>query len=289
VTASHTEAPNHNTTTCYTRYRCRRPECVARANASDRERRRKKREGTYQRYADAAPVRAHVQQILAAGGSRRAIAAHAGVTEKTIRDLLPTRVDGVRMPCRHRMFAENAERILAVPAEDVIPPYAPALGSIRRLRALVADAWPMLRVAPRVGVGSRYVSQLLGRASVYTDFSVRGTTALSVARAYDELRGKRSTQCGVGIKAARYARELAKTRNWPPTRYWDQFPGAIDDPHFTPDYRRTRREIVAEDAHWLMSGSRLSRADAAQRIGVSPSYVDHAFADFPEYAVEVAE
>ncbi|MGW2937639.1 hypothetical protein ACWDA7_38840 [Streptomyces sp. NPDC001156] len=289
LAAADREPPNHDTLTCTTRYNCRRPACVERARANERARRKLQSQGAYARFADAEPVRLHVQQIIAAGGTVNAIAIRTGLSDRTVRDLLPVRPDGSRAPLKHRMLTENAERLLALKPEDVIPQYVLALGTVRRLQALVADAWPMVWAAPRVGLGSKYVGQLMARSAACKELPVLGTTALKVARGYDELRGKRSTRYGVSAKGARCARALAKTRSWPPTRYWDQFPGAIDDPHFTPDYQRTRREIVAEDAHWLMTKGRLSRADAAERIGVSTSYIDHAFADYPEYAVGVTE
>lgn len=282
------EAPHHNNLTCYTNYHCRLPECAERYRANERNRRRAKKQGLYQRYTDAAPVRTHVQQLIAAGASPRGVAIRATVSDKVVRDLLPARPDGTRAPLKRRLLVDNANRLLALTADDVIPHYVPVLGTKRRLQAMVADGWPMTHVAQETELYPSYVSQLLWRASTCDDLKVLGTTALAVARGYDRLRGKKPSRHGVSRKAVSVARDMGKDRAWPTTAYWDGFPGAIDDPHFESMYGVTRRLIVAQDANWVIRTSGLDRYAAADRLGVSRAYIDHAFRDHPEYAVEVA-
>ena len=288
MTRRGTEAPHHNNLTCYVNYGCRLPECVERYNANERDRRKKQREGTYERHTDAAIVRAHVQQLVAAGASPRGIADRAGVADKTVRDLLPTRADGTRTPHKYRVLTANAEKLLALTPEDVIPQFVSALGTIRRIQALVADGWPMIYLAGHVGLYPSYISGLIMRANTLADLKVRGSTALAVARGYDDLRGKKPRQHGASNRGVRLARQISKDRRWPPASYWDQYPGAIDDPDFTPLYGVTRREIVAQDAHELIRICGLDRHAAAVRLGVTKSYIDHAFRDFPQYALEQA-
>lgn len=288
MTTAVREAPHHRNTTCYTNYTCRRPDCVERYNANERNRRRQKKQGDYQRYTDAGPVRAHVQQLIAAGASPRGIATCAQVSDKVVRDLLPTRPDGTRTPLKHRVLTVNASKVLAVTADDVVPHYTLALGTIRRLQALVADAWPMNYAAEQAGLYPSYVSQLLWRASAYDGLKVRGTTALAVARAYDGLRSRKPTRNGITRKAATTARSIGKSRSWPPTKYWDQHPGAIDDPHFIPEYGKLRAQIIAEEAHWLMTAGRLDREQAAARLGVSLFSVDRALREHPQIEQELA-
>ena len=103
----------------------------------------------------------------------------------------------------------------------------------------------------------------------------------------DALRGKRPGRHGVTAKGVAMARALAKNRGWPPTRYWDAFPGAIDDPHFTPEYGRTRLEILAEDGAWAMAGG-VDRDLVADRLGVDRSYLDRALAAHPAPESEAA-
>lgn len=271
------EAPNHDTTTCFTKYKCRRPACVERYNANERERKRLKKQGDYQRFADAAPVRAHVLQLIAGGATPYGISRQSGASDTTVRGLLPRQSPGRHAPLRHRMLAENAAKLLALAPEDVIPRYTPALGTVRRIQALVANGWPMISLGEHVGLYPKYVGELVGKAG-RGETRVWGTTALAVARAYDTLRGRKPTRHGVDKAAAAYARDFARDRDWPPSRYWDEFPGAIDDPHFTPEYGKTRLEILAEDGVWAMTGGSIDRELIAERLGVDRSYLDKALA-----------
>ncbi|MFE3678786.1 hypothetical protein [Streptomyces griseus] len=258
TTAIHREAPNHNTLTCYTRYKCRLPECVERYRANERDRRRQHRRGEYRRLTDADPVREHVQQLLATGASPRAIAARADVADRVVRDLL----------------ADNAAKLLAVAPDDVVPQYVPALGSVRRLQALVADGMPMIYIAPHVDLYPSYISSLLWRAEELDNHQVLGTTALGINRGYDHLSGKNPLRYGATRKSKALARSLGASRNWPTSKYWARFPDAIDDPHFTPEYKVTQAEILAEETRWLIETAGLTRTEAAERLGKHRSYID---------------
>lgn len=282
------EAPHHRNLTCYVNYECRRPDCVDRYNAHERDRRRQKRQGTYARYTDAAPIRAHVHQLLAAGASARNIADRADVADKTVRDLLPTRADGTRTPLKHRMLTTNAHKILAIRPEDVIPRYVSAVGTLRRAQAAITDGWPMTHLAEQAGMHPSYISNLLLRADTIDDLKVYGTAAHAIARVYDDLRGKKPERHGISRKGAAAARRYGKTRNWPPTSYWDQFPGAIDDPHFIPEYGKLRAQIIAEEAAWLMTIGRLNRDQAAARLGIARFTIDRALREHPQDGLEVA-
>lgn len=281
------EAPNHDTTTCFTKYKCRRPACVERYNANERERNRLKKQGTYQRFADAAPVREHVLQLIAAGATPHGIARQSGASDTTVRGLLPRQSSRRHAPLRHRILAENAAMLLALTPDDVIPRFTPALGTVRRIQALVANGWPMIRLGAHVGLYPTYVGDLVDRAA-RGETRVRGTTALAVACGYDMVRDWKPTRHGINKAAAAYARDFARGRDWPPTRYWDQFPGALDDPHFLPEYGKPRLRVVAEEASWLMTVGRLDRALAAERLGVDRSYLDRALAAHPMPGMGVA-
>jgi len=283
VTEALREAPNHDTTTCVTKYKCRRQACVERYNANERERKRLKKQGNYQRFTDAAPVREHVLQLIAAGATPYGIARQSGASDTTVRGLLPRRSPRRHAPLRHRILAENAAMLLALTPESVIPRFTPALGTARRIQALVANGWPMITLGEHFGLYPKYIGELISRAT-RGETRVKGTTALTVARAYDILRGRKPTSRGVTKSAAGYARDFARDRDWPPTRYWDQFPGAIDDPHFVPEYGRTRLEILAEDGRWALAGGS-DRDLVAERLGVDRSYLDRALAAHTQLAV----
>lgn len=274
TTAIRREPPNHNKLTCYINYGCRLPACVERYRANGRDRRRAQKEGSYQRLTDAGPVLAHVQQLIATGASPRAIALRANVNDRVVRDLLPGRPDGTRAPRRYRVLAANANKVLAVTADDVVPHYVPALGSIRRLQALVADGMPMIHIAPHVDLFPSYVSNLLWRAADLDDLKVRGTTYLAISRGYEQLRGKNPLRYGATPKSKAIARRIGASRNWPTTRYWARFPDAIDDPHFTPEYKVTKADVLAEEARWLISVAGLSRTQVAERLRKDRTYID---------------
>ncbi|EGE40840.1 hypothetical protein GTY83_07275 [Streptomyces sp. SID4928] len=274
TTAIRREAPNHNTLTCYTRYKCRLPECVERYRANERDRRRQHRRGEYRRLIDADPVREHVQQLLATGASPRAIAARADVADRVVRDLLPARQAGARTPHKYRVLADNAAKLLAVTPDDVVPHYVPALGSVRRLQALVADGMPMIHIAPHVDLYPSYISGLLWRADELDNHQVFGTTALAITRGYNHLSGKNPLRHGATRKSKALARRIGASRNWPTSKYWARFPDAIDDPHFTPEYKVTQAEILAEETRWLIETAGLTRTEAAERLGKHRSYID---------------
>lgn len=287
MTTAVREAPHHNTVTCYTNYRCRLPECVERYNATVRARTAAKAAGTYDKLVDARPVRAHVQTLVAAGATPRGIAVQAQVNEKAVRHLLPA-THGGRWPRKHRVLKENARRILAVTVDDVTAPRLNPTGTVRRIQALVADGWPMNHLAPRLDLSPNYVWQLLKRARTEPDITVAASTARKVGAAYEDLRGKRPTRHGVSKQSRDGARQHAAARSWPDSRYWADRMDVIDDPHFEPLYGVTRREIVAQDAGWLMRTNGLDKKAAAERLGVDKSYIEHAFRDHPQYAVAVA-
>jgi hypothetical protein len=221
------------------------------------------------------------------GATPHGIARQSGASDTTVRGLLPRPSPRRHAPLRHRILAENAAMLLALAPQDVIPRFTPALGTVRRIQALVANGWPMIALGEQVGLYPKYVWELVDRAA-RDETRVKGTTALAVACGYDKLRSRKPARHGIDKSAAAFAREFAQDRGWPPARYWDQFPGALDDPHFTPEYGRTRLEILAEDAGWLMVTSRLDRDLAAERLGVDRSYLDRALAAHPQAGMAVA-
>jgi hypothetical protein len=281
VTTAVREAPHHRNLTCYTDYRCRRPECVERRNAWQRDLRRKQREGQ-PALIDAKPVREHIQTLQAAGTSVYRIALMAGVNDWTVRAFLPS--SSGRRARKHSTTPEIARKILAVTTEAASSGYMDGTGTRRRIQALVAAGWPLRSMAEHLDLHPTYVGDLLRRG----DRPVFTATAEKIARAYDQLKKQRPARRGVDPRAIKRARERAAENRWPTPKYWDEHRDDIDDPHFQPLYGVTRREIVAQDANELMRFSGLDRATAAHRLGVSKAYIDHAFRDHPQYAIGVA-
>ena len=259
------EAPHHETLTCYTNYGCRRPECVERKQRWADERKAAIRTGTWQPYVDAAPVRRHIVTLLTSGLTQDRIAALAGVPHQSIADF----TGGIRgRGIRHRTSASIAARILAIDPEAATPVRIGATGTHRRVQALVAVGWPLTHLSAGSGLHTTRADQILRQNTV------RIETAERIQDGYDVLRQLKPERHGVPKHKARLARERAAAAKWPPPKYWDRFPGAIDDPHFTPEYGMTKADLLAEEAGFLVTVAGLTRAQAAIRLGKDKSYVD---------------
>ncbi|MFD9630128.1 hypothetical protein [Streptomyces violascens] len=265
MTTATKTAPHHNTLTCYTDYDCRLPECKERKRLYQAELRRKKREGEPP-LIDAGPVREHVLLLQADGVNIYSIAAAAGVDEWTIRSLFP----GPRRGRKNCVCPETARKILAVSADQTMPGYTDGTGTQRRIQAMAAKGWPLRRVARQFGIHPTYAADLIGRRRrghlIYT------ATAEKVAAAYEQLKNKQPSRYGVPQHLIRQTRERAKANRWAPPNYWDKFPGAIDDPHFTPLYGVTRGELIAADGLELEAQG-YTREQAAARLGVTRDYL----------------
>jgi hypothetical protein len=282
VTTAVREAPHHRNLTCYTDYRCRRPECVTRYNDWQRNRLRAVADGTWQPFIDATRVREHLLKLHAAGITPHRIEALTGIDWNTIRLYTQPNLTKGRGMIR-QTTPEVEAKILAIQPEPTLPGRVDPTGTRRRIQALSATGWPLRELGPHIGIKPDNVRRLLKRGQ-----TVYGSTAQATIDAYETLRHSHPRKHGVSELGIARALRNASQQRWAPPKYWDQHPGAIDDPHFEPMYRLTRREIIAQDANWVMTTIGLDRASAAERLGVTKSYIDHAFRDHPEYAVEVA-
>jgi hypothetical protein len=278
------EPPHHNTITCYANYGCRRPECVERHRAYYQRRGAALKAGQWEPFVDAEPVREHLRMLAEHDITPYRAAAMAGIGARSLHPLFQPR-NGRRRAIRHTVRAEIAAKILAVTPDAGAPGRVDSTGAARRIRALVADGWPMRHLAHQLGFGNTYVHQLVQRAD--NGHLILAQTAAIIADGYDRLKDEQPSEHGVGQRVINLARNHAASRRWPPTSYWATRMDDIDDPHFEPMYGLTRREVIAQDAGELMR-SGLTRASAAERLGVSKAYIDHAFRDHPQYAVEVA-
>jgi hypothetical protein len=282
VTTAVREAPHHRNLTCYTDYKCRLPECVERYNTWQNNRLRAVADGTWQPFIDATPVREHLLKLHAAGITPHRVEVLTGIDWNTVRLYTQPSVKQGRGMIR-RTTPEVEAKILAIAPEPTLPGRVDPTGTRRRIQALSAIGWPLRELGPHIGIKPDNVRRILVRGQ-----KVYGTTAQATIDAYDQLRRSRPRRHGVSDIGVARALRNAKQHKWAPPKYWDQHPGCIDDPHFEPMYRVTKREIVAQDANWIMTTVGLNKADTADRLGVDKSYVDHAFRDHPEYAIEVA-
>ncbi|NUV65714.1 hypothetical protein G6W57_01110 [Streptomyces sp. CAI-121] len=272
TTTTRREAPHHNTLTCYTEYGCRLPACVERKRLWQAESRKKQREGVWQPFVDAAPVRAHLLSLREHGISTNRVAAATGLDKATLRAFVPPTGTGKRRPIRYQTRPDVAAKILSVTAETLRAHDIDGTGTRRRIQALAAAGWPFSRLDTHLGLSAQYIGDLIRRTE--NDLLVRADTADRVAEGYENLRGQKPSRHGIKPHIIRRARTQAAERRWPTQAYWDQFPDAIDDPHFTPEYKVTQAEILAAEARWLIQATGLSRAEVAERLGKNKSYID---------------
>ncbi|MFC8065435.1 hypothetical protein [Streptomyces sp. NPDC057293] len=273
MTTAGREAPHHRNTVCILQYGCQIPACRARFN----ERRRQIKAGIRQPdrlLIDASPVRQHIAELQDAGMTLTCIARLAGVAHSTVCGLVHGRPHD-RRGRQQATTPDVAAKILAVRPLT-------STGALRRIQALATLGWTGRRIAERAGVSASWVFGLRPHAPML----VRNAEAL--AAAYENLRHLQAEDHGVTAGHAAQARQRAKDNRWPDAAYWDKHAADLEDPYFEPMYGVTRREIVAHDANELMRISGLDRQAAAHRLGISKAYIDHAFRDFPQYAVGVA-
>ncbi|MDQ3383539.1 MAG: zonular occludens toxin domain-containing protein [Actinomycetota bacterium] len=208
----------HGTRLAYVLDRCRCPQC-SQANRIEAQRRSTAiAYGTWTGLVDAAPVRAHVQQLRAAGVSLQRLSVLSGVGYGALSALVygdPSR----GQPPSRQVRSDTRGRLLAVRADTPALPAGrrvPAVGTRRRLQALAAVGWSLPVLALRVGRTPRNLRRTL------TSPTVTVGTARSITVLYDELRHltppRRTPQERAG---AEQARTYARQHGWLPPRAWD--------------------------------------------------------------------
>jgi hypothetical protein len=282
VTTATKQPPHHNTVTCVKHYSCKRIECLDRVRAQQNAWRRNR--ATQPSLIDAEPVRRHLELLADANIGPRRVATLTGLAVETVAGF--TRPygsgNGRRFGRKHKVRPDVAAKILALDPDAIIPGVTDSTGSRRRIQALNATGWPNVSLRERLPLGRATIHTIHRKPYLYA------RTAEAITALYDELKHRQPERCGVPSASASRSRNRAQRNNWPTVAYWATRMDVIDDPHFEPTYGLTRREIVAQDANWVMRTTGIDKTAAAERLGVSKSYIEHAFRDHPEYAIEVA-
>ena len=227
--------------------------------------------GQWHPTVDASATRQHIAALRATGVSLEAIGDTAGLWRNTIAAIAHGRIQRIR--------ARTAEAVLRVTA-DIITAHSTvavcAVGTRRRLQALVAIGWPQRHLAQRLGMtGSNFGAMLYGRSTP----RVRAATAHAVTALYDRLWDiPPPTDTPEQKRAVSRAKSLAHRHDWLPPMCWDD--DKIDDPDFqAKDTRRVepRRRLLPprEDVLWLLDLGE-TRADIAHRFGVTTDTVTQA-------------
>ncbi len=210
-------------------------------------------------YTDAGPVRAHVEALQAAGMGTRTIAETAGVSRQNVQQLLNGRPERGLGPSR-KVMRRIAERLLAVPVPEV--PHAgvaggarvPAVGTVRRLRALVAIGWTQTQLCDRLGWRLTNGSRLF-RAEA-------GMVTADTARSVADLFGVLQMVPG----SSQRARNQARRAGWAAPMAWDE--DTIDDPAARPDRTPATKGGFIE-RYLELTELGYGQIDCARRMGIT--------------------
>jgi len=208
---------------------------------------------------DEAAVRAHLRALHAAGMKLAVISLRGGVNRKAIQWLVSAPAAAATPPA-YRIRRVSALRILALPIPRKAPidpeadPMVPALGTQRRLQALVAAGFPWSYLARRAGLPIDAMTDLLADPDHVTE-----SVADRVIAVFDELE--------MTVGPSDYARDEARLRGWAPPLAWDA--DTIDDPETGPDYGTPARYTFTERyTEWLEAG--YTDLTIAAKMGVQP-------------------
>ncbi|MGW5852136.1 hypothetical protein ACWFQ8_30025 [Streptomyces sp. NPDC055254] len=228
----------------YARYKldgCRCYTCGYAAAAYRDARERAIAYGTWQPWTDAVPVREHLRRLQSCGLGLRRIAELAKVDRKRLQAVLTGRPERGTGP-QEQVRPALAAAVLAVEAslENLAPSTSVnAVGTRRRLQALVARGWPQARLAARLGWTPANFSTLIRADRTLV------RTALAVRDLYAAVSGQDPRAHGVDNQAFSRARNAAAASSWPPPAAWDD--ETIDDPAVSERAARAaiRREVTA--------------------------------------------
>lgn len=250
---------------------CRCTPCKAASAAWKRHAHRQAAYGRWKPYVDAEPARAWVRELMAAGIGWQQVAALAGLSKSTVANLLYGDPQRGLAPSK-RVRPETERRLLAVSKDPSnIVKVVDAVGSCRRLRAMAVNGWTMKLLASHCSLSEQTIGDIASgrRTQIYP------STAREIRSLFKQLWNKQPPEGTVQERrAAGIARAMAKRNGWMPVGAWDD----IDDPDAVPDLgEKAPRELaIAEDADELINTQGYTMQHAAERLGVSVSYLGDA-------------
>ncbi len=228
----------HGTYLCFQRDKCHCVPCTSAARRHAKLTSYRTATGTHS-YVDAEPVRQHVlhlRESLTVGQ----IESRSGVNRTAIRILVG---DWPGKPASKRVTRTTAAALLdvtpvAIAGEEHC--LVDAVGTRRRLQALVALGWPAQVLRRRIDVTSSTVWLLINRPRKKA--WVKASTRADVVKLYEEL----SCTAPSPSRQASLARRLAFERRWAPPAAWDD--DAIDNRHARPHGHLARASRLDQDA-----------------------------------------
>lgn len=227
--------PRHGTTAGASA-KCFCPDCKKAKRRYNRTRYRQVGYGTWQPFVDAEPVRQHLRKLGAAGLGWMRAADLAGLKRCTVSAVLYGRAG---CPPTVKIRPHTAEKILAVRATpDLLAngTPVPAIGTVRRLRALIALGYPVQHLAEHLPIGYEQAQRIAARGpDTVTNEVARATTVL-----YDRL----SLTVPPDTWVHRRTQRTAQRRMWAPPLAWDD--ATIDDPDATADLGEPTEDAIDE-------------------------------------------
>jgi transcriptional regulator with XRE-family HTH domain len=206
-------------------------------------------------FVDATPVRDRLAALKAAGYSWTELAKLTGLSEPAMK-LVGTWTD------RNTVCLDTHHRVMAVPLPTRIVSgrgVLPAVGTQRRIRALMAIGWTQADLAREFGFsGQKIVSDLLNRRQ-----SVLSETAFRVAEVFNRLQ--------MTPGPSEQLRKRAMGWGWPVPLWWDE--DTIDDPTVQPntgEVRVSAAERIAE----LHNLGITDIHEIASHLGIKPESVE---------------
>lgn len=208
---------------------------------------------------DATESAEHLRMLLAAGNGWDETAAALNMSTSTLSYLVTGR--------QERIGRARAEQILALQPDPIPNASVDALGSTRRVQALIALGHRFRDIAHGTGLEKTVICDLANQRLR----TIRRSTAEAVDHGYQQLRQKPGS----------FTRSLNRARRegWPTPTEWA---GDIDDPDVDPatwirdDNGRRRSADLVEDAEFIQATTGVSIELAAERLGVPRNTLDRA-------------
>ena len=209
--------------------------CQTYDNWYSRTRRQMAKAGTWSGLTPVDQVAEHVDRLYAAGWTSRTISDRSGVSMDHIQD--------IKRRLRSRgVQAATVAALLAVTGDPPTTRYVSAIGTQRRIRALLRLGWSRAHIGEFLGVKDRAVAEYLSAPTVTR------ITADRVAAAYAEL--------SMTPGPSPITRGKARAAGYPPPLAWDD--ESIDDPAAVPaaDVREATRHATEVDPERVSSAVR---------------------------------
>lgn len=266
----------HGTRTAYVLDKCRCRPCRDAAAAIERNRTRQIAYGRHDvGRVDAGPVRERCFELGRQGIGIKRLAVLTGLSNATLGRLMygaPRR----GLTPRARVARETAEKIMAVrPSLELMADGrpVPAVGTIRRLQALVYLGYSLNRLGAQLNVTRGHMGALMQREQV------TARTARTVRDLYNNLWNTPASETDRHTRqSASRARNYARRHGFAPPLAWDD--DMIDDPTAQPegigrDRTPSAAEQRMEDLELLLDTG-VGYAEILSRLGITRGALDQA-------------